>query len=396
MAGSLRRLAPRLLALLVGSAAALAAAELAVRLVRPQAVMTLTPGLYHPDPPDGYRLRPGHHGRLTNRVEFDTTVAVDARGLRVDPRVTREPQGVRRLLAVGDSFTFGVGVEAHEAWPARAGGLLTAEQGGAFVGLNAGVPGYGVPDAVRWLERYGEAVRPEVVVLGVFVGNDLQNAAPEAPHMEVFAGQLVLPGERPTWRSWLYQRSHLYVLAKNAVPTTAQRPLRRLLGLSEPWALRELRLELELYRREPTPLVLAGADATGAALDRLRTLARARGFAVAAVLVPSLVQVDPRAWQATLAQLDADPATLDPAAPTRLFAALLAARAIPTIDASPALVRAIAAGEEPYFALDRHLTARGHEIVAQLVADEVSRLLGAARVAAGEVDASAASRSGAS
>jgi lysophospholipase L1-like esterase len=384
-----RRIVPRLLAAAAGVAFALLAGELAVRLVRPQAVMTLTPGLYHPDPPAGYRLRPGHRGTLGNRVEFETAVAVDVRGLRIDPaQTTQEGPSARRLLAVGDSFTFGVGVEAGQAWPARAAALLAAA-GMPLVGLNAGVPGYGIPDAVRWVERHGAAVGPEVVVLGVFVGNDLQNAAPSAPHMEVRDGQLVLPGERPGLRSWLYQRSQLYVLAKNALPAAAQRPLRELLGLPEPWALRELRLELELYRPQPTPLVAEGAAATGAALDRLRALARERGFVVAAVLIPSLVQVDPGAWSAVLAQLGADTAAHDPAAPTRLLAELLAGRAIPVADAAPALARAIAAGEQPYYPIDRHLTARGHEIVAALVAQTVRETLG---VSAGQTEVASAWR----
>jgi len=57
-------------------------AELAVRLVRPQAVMTVSRGLYQPDPPRRYRIAPGFRGSISNQVEFDTEVSINSLGLR--------------------------------------------------------------------------------------------------------------------------------------------------------------------------------------------------------------------------------------------------------------------------------------------------------------------------
>ncbi|MFP5288880.1 MAG: hypothetical protein ACLGI9_24300, partial [Thermoanaerobaculia bacterium] len=81
-------------------------AELAVRLVRPQAVMTVSRGLYQPDPPRRYRIAPGFRGTITNQVEYDTEVSTNRLGLR-GPEAG--PKRGLRVLALGDSFTFGVG-----------------------------------------------------------------------------------------------------------------------------------------------------------------------------------------------------------------------------------------------------------------------------------------------
>ena len=60
---------------------------------------------------------------------------------------------------LGDSFTFGTGVEEDEAFPARIGRRATPG-GTPAEGINAGIGGYGVPDEVAWFARYGAGLPP--------------------------------------------------------------------------------------------------------------------------------------------------------------------------------------------------------------------------------------------
>src|SRR4029079_7866623 len=138
-----RRLAARLLLLAVSAGFGLLVAELAVRLIRPQAVMVVSRGLYEPDPPRRYRLHPGLRGTMTNRVEFDDPISVNQMGLR-GPEIGPKPPGTLRVLALGDSFTFGVGARVGETYPAQLEKALRA-RGVRTEVLNAGVPGFGVP-----------------------------------------------------------------------------------------------------------------------------------------------------------------------------------------------------------------------------------------------------------
>lgn len=193
----LRKLAASLLLLALLLGVGLLVAEIAVRLARPQPVLLVSQGLYEPDPPQapqGYRLKPGFRGTISNRVEFDHSVAINGQGLR-GPEILPKPEGMLRVLALGDSFTFGVGAEEDQTYPALLEEILTRAGRPVHV-LNAGVPGYGVPAAVAWFERHGKAFDADVVLLGFF-----QDAAPSAPRVAGVS-------------HWLHYNSHLYVLLK--------------------------------------------------------------------------------------------------------------------------------------------------------------------------------------
>jgi lysophospholipase L1-like esterase len=310
--------------------------------------MTVSRGLYQPDPPRRYRIAPGFRGTIANQVEYDTEIATNSLGLR-GPEVG--PKRGLRILALGDSFTFGVGARQEETWPARLAELLGAEV------LNAGAPGFGVPDAVAWYERYGAQLDPDVVVLAVFLANDLQDASPDQPKVAVVDGQLVVPGETGGLRRWFYYHSHLFRLLKSSV---LEGGLRARLGLREPWAVRELRSEFAMYSPNLPPELQRGAVATEQAVARLA------GQRVLAVLVPSLPQVDPAKWQAVLAQLGLDSAQHDPLRPNRLFRGIFERHGIPVLDLTETFRKA---GKRIYYPIDQHLTPEGYELMARAVGE---------------------------
>ena len=57
------------------------------------------------------------------------------------------PKGAtKRVLCIGDSFTFGISVSDGDTFPARLQQLLTAEGGREYQVVNAGVSGLGIED----------------------------------------------------------------------------------------------------------------------------------------------------------------------------------------------------------------------------------------------------------
>ena len=343
-------------------------AEVAVRLVRPQTVWRMTPGLFTADEPGFYRLAAGYRGRSSNRTEFDHAIEVNGHGLR-GPRLGAKRLGTPRILVIGDSFPFGVGVEDTETFVARLPAVLDQPS----EALNGGIPGVGVPHEVRWLERHGLLLAPDVVVLAIFLGNDLSDATDAWGHWEIRDGQLVAPGSSTGVRHWLYFHSHLFVLLKNAVPAGLQRGIRARLGMGEPVRVREARQALALYARNPADTLTEGIQNTGTALDRLLEATQPRGVQVAAVLIPELAQVVPARWEQVLQQLAVDPVAYDRQAPNRIFAALLAERGIATLDLTPSLSAAEARGEQLYFRNDRHWTPAGHAHAAEALAAFLAR-----------------------
>ena len=144
--------------------------ELALRLVRPRRLETapaLAPHVY--SPVYGWRLRPGWHGRTRD----GRTVSLNRAGFRGAGAGEGAP-GRRRVLLLGDSLTFGTGVEDSETFAAQLARLAPAIEP-----LNLGVSGYGTDQELLLLEREGLPMAPAVVVVDVCVGNDiLDNALP--------------------------------------------------------------------------------------------------------------------------------------------------------------------------------------------------------------------------
>jgi len=378
-----RRRLVRLLVLGASLVLSLVFAELLLRAVRPQEAMSVDRGLYEPDPPRRYRLHPGYRGRITNHVEFDHEVVINSRGMRgPEPSAAGEPSdrasamaglakrptaAPLRVLALGDSFTFGVGAAEIQTFPARLQAHLLAAGVPAEV-WNAGAPGYGVPDEVAWYERWGVPLRPDVVVIAPFLANDLQDAAPGSP-THVVNGELVAArGESHGVRRWLYYHSHLFRLIKSSL---LEGSLRQKLGLAEPWALRERRAELGLYGPTLPPELAAGEAATDRAVAELARLATRSHAHAIAVLVPSLPQVDAARWQALHRELGADLRGQDPRRPNRLFAEIFARHDVQVIDPTDALAAAVAHGERVYYRRDQHLTPAGYDLLAREVARAV-------------------------
>jgi lysophospholipase L1-like esterase len=355
----------KLLSMLVLAAlAVLALAEVAVRAFRPQPAFYANPGLYVADPFVGHRMRPGLRGVVGNWAEFTTRVRIDSLGIR-GPEIGPRRPGVRRVLVLGDSFTFGTGVEEEEAFPARIAALL-ARDGIPMEGINAGIGGYGVPDEVAWFEHYGAGLHPDLIVLGIFTGNDLQDAAPDRPRTFVVDGDILDEAELHRSRPlhWLFQHSQLFALLKFSIPQSIDRPLRRALHMPEPGAIRGLREEMALYDPRNRPTAERGGARSEAAIRRLLDLTRADHPSLVAVLLPSKLQADERQWSRTLRQLKLPPSAADRTMPNEVFSGVLARCGVPVLDLIPAFSEEIRRGKILFFPEDQHFTAAGHDLVA--------------------------------
>jgi len=113
----------------------------------------------------GYALKPGaagvyHAGGRTTRI------AIDDRGFRDGPYTDATAAAVR-ILAAGDSFTLGLGVESVESWPERLEAALRVSADSTVSVFNAGVPGYSVRQMRQTVQELGPELRPQVIVFAV-------------------------------------------------------------------------------------------------------------------------------------------------------------------------------------------------------------------------------------
>jgi hypothetical protein len=82
---------------------------------------------------------------------------------------------VRRVVALGDSFAWGVGVELEDDYPQRLERGLNRLRREAWEVVNLALPGMNTRDHLALLEKEGFGYGPDVVLLG-YVLNDAEDA----------------------------------------------------------------------------------------------------------------------------------------------------------------------------------------------------------------------------
>lgn len=134
------------------------------------------PKLSKPDSVLGMRYVPGARWRITH-PEYQVVYAINADGFRDEKRhVVPKPPGLIRVLLLGDSFTFGHGVNYDETWAVLAEREL--ERRGEPVGLvKAGIQGSDTRSALALLRELAPRYDPDLVVIG-FLINDLYTNRP--------------------------------------------------------------------------------------------------------------------------------------------------------------------------------------------------------------------------
>jgi hypothetical protein len=215
--------------LLASVVVAFAIGELAVRLLLKDTT-ALFPR-YHTDYRYGsYLLR----GIRANSEFWHTSVdghwkfTTNSKGLRDSREFSYEkPTGTLRVLALGDSHTQGYEVRQEATYAAVLERYLDRHGMQAEV-LNTGVSGFSTAEELAYLENEGYRYQPNVVVLGFFANDFLDND--KAALFDVRDGKLVaikhehLPGVRIQnviysipGTQWLSEHSYLYSVLFNTV-----------------------------------------------------------------------------------------------------------------------------------------------------------------------------------
>lgn len=125
--------------------------------------------------------------------------------------------GTTNVVVLGDSFTFGLGVNDEETYSQ----IMSEQLGREYAIINGGMGGWGIDSEIKWFYKIGANYKPKYVVLQ-FTMNDV---------LAQFSGITTIEeGEfkfypyrvkRPAWQifvsnSSLLQNSHLYVLLRTA------------------------------------------------------------------------------------------------------------------------------------------------------------------------------------
>jgi hypothetical protein len=342
-----RRALFRAVAVAVSIAGALFILEVAVRVGKPQRTAFTGLGLYQFDPDMGHRLRPNIPGS-TNSL-----------GLRDRPVAIEKPAGTYRMLAVGDSFTFG-SVPLEDVWTEILERRFAGSSPPVEV-VNGGVASYNTWQEIDWFEKFGLPLSPDCVILGFFVGGDiLENG--ENQWFDVVDGELVNPGLRPSPLTRLLLKSHLFRLLRGAV----SRPVRAAAAsnITEEFFYATESGRARVCLTNPPAEVVKAYEITERLLGEFTASLRASGIALVVLLMPDEIQVSHELFLRVTTRFSLDSDAYDLDLPQRRLRAFLAGLGVPTIDVLDAL-RARQATEPVYIPLDTHWNAIGNAIAAE-------------------------------
>ncbi|MBE2236044.1 MAG: SGNH/GDSL hydrolase family protein [Anaerolinea sp.] len=320
-----------------------------------------------PDAAAGYRCAPHLDVWLSGHRDFAYRVRTNDRGLR-----TPHQQGPLEVAAIGDSFTFGYGVDEAAAWPAA-----LAELTGWRV-ANLGVSGYGPQSELAVLCSDGLALRPRLV-LWQFFANDYEDAGlfarwQQSGQPDLYRWLRQVPDEQAPaplaatkaggLRGWLHRHVRSYELAKYALGVGGYGP-----GGYPPWVrVKGAALQLELARAArwadfDRAEIRVGWQLTCDCLLQARRMAEEGGARFAVVLAPSKEE----SYWARLPRRQTRLAG-DVRGSSRRMAAFCRQQGLPCLDLGPSFAAAGQAGQALYFAVDAHWNPAGHALAARHVA----------------------------
>jgi hypothetical protein len=323
--------------------------EAAVRVVAPQPPSWLA--IYRPHPHLPFFALQADVLATVDTGESRWTVRTDDQGFRV-PRRPGTQDDRPTALWLGDSYTFGQGVEFEDSFV----GLIASAQGSRLRHVNAGVGGYGPKQYRQTLEYLlGTGLRPRVVLIATFLGNDFFDCTWDKEY-SIRDGIL---GNEGGVRSFLKLHFHLYRLASAALhrlwpPPVSQDLLDRKMADPIAWVGGELGEAERIYRRE---------------FERMADLCREHGIAMAVLIIPRATMVDAIAKSTT----QGGDSGSDQELPLKHALAIFRDLGIRYLDLTPRLVQHPLG--ETYFHYDGHFTPRGHALAAEAMQREWGDLL---------------------
>jgi lysophospholipase L1-like esterase len=163
----MKRIFVPLVLVLISLLVVLSIAEWAVRTFRPQISGEV---VYGYDKDLGAVNKPNQRGRKTSPLGNGYNFSHNSLGFRGSREYGPDKGAAFRVLFLGDSFTYGVGVDDAQAFPQRVEEILRAKNYSVEV-INAGNPGKGTDYELRFLQIMGPKIKPDLVVV-CFYWND--------------------------------------------------------------------------------------------------------------------------------------------------------------------------------------------------------------------------------
>ncbi len=148
--------------------------EVAIRFIDPQSDLRRKDLFFQYEPFIGFEGIPDKKGVFANS-SFKTTVIHNKEGFRDVDHDKKNTRGKFRVLVLGDSFTWGHGVENNQIYM-----KVLEEHDPDIETINMGGPGGDPQGELKVYTSRGVNYEHDVVLVGFFIGNDIEAYYPES------------------------------------------------------------------------------------------------------------------------------------------------------------------------------------------------------------------------
>jgi lysophospholipase L1-like esterase len=210
---TLSRAAAGLFSMLLAVAVSLAIGEAALRAVVTLPLVRKDPEIrYQPHAVRRFTLQPSQVGFTYGAPAEVTELGFRSNGSTLPPAA---PQTT--VFALGDSFTFGLGVRDSETWPAHVEAHLRSSRGPSIRVINAGTISYGVFQELDLLREKGLPLSPSVVVHGLYWNDYMSASAPRPGEPAPLTPEGYFSWDRPPDGRGALERSASWLLSRSAM-----------------------------------------------------------------------------------------------------------------------------------------------------------------------------------
>ncbi len=374
--------------------------EAGIRLIYPASERNWAT-IHQPNEALGWAYIPNSTQWYTSPGEFRTHIKINTIGQRDEERTYEKPVNVYRILMLGDSFVASLQTPLEQTFVKITENQLQSSNESSdrsIEVLNGGTGGYGTDQELRWFRREGIKYSPDLVILVMFLGNDIADndfelwalagsIAPPKPFFKLENGQLKdmgrigiqseLSGDEEvsilSLRRFLQRYSYTFSLASAMLTRLEGQPAFQtvLRWLGRGAAADTYNHSYDIFAASPPPAWERAWQLTDALILALQEEVEASGADFRVVLIPHPVQVHRDWWQArvslypVMAEIE-----WNLSSPNNRLANLLHENDIPYLDLYPLLSEYVTENSSYlYYRSDGHFTPEGNQIVGQAIAE---------------------------
>ena len=376
--------------------------EVAIRIIDPQSDLRKKDLFFQYEPFIGFEGIPDKKGTFANSY-FNTTVIHNNEGFRDVDHSKKDTQNKFRMIVPGDSFTWGHGVENDQIYM-----KVLEEYDQNIETINMGGLGGDPQGELKVYTSRGVDYEHDVVLVGFFIGNDIEAYYPEpkkTPPQWGYdsKGNFVLIGhmkskeevdairrkseERysPTknrnfrsrisyWFTRHFQiftfvgnhRKYYYDVLKGSLLYTK---ILKVFGIDNKRAHGFLNFSMENDSND----VKQGWKLLAGVLETMKSYVADAGAKLYVVFIPQYVQTSQSIFERSVRKYGHDPTKYDKEKPNRELAKLCGKLGIDYLDLLPVLKEETSMGNGLYYPRDGHWNVEGHRIAGREIIKDMKK-----------------------